>query len=405
MFAATLVGVMLAPAPTVAADQPIAGAKLALKQVGSKAKLKFLSKDSGFLFPAIGGADDPQVVGAVVDIVPTPGAPGVLTLPAGSGRPGWTAETGVTASYKFDNALAPNGISPVRVLSLQQGKKIQIGAKAIVGVSLTGALAGMSIRITIGTLRNCARFDATTIRRQASGAFVAANAAATALTDCSDASLGIPSGCQLSPFPTCGGPCPGDGVCTAGLGSCTCISPSSPCGGTAPVCNGTCPVGEACDAVGPGFPSCVCLPIGATPCGSPGAPICGGECPSGSVCRPAAALPIFGGTIGCSCVPPGNCGAGGGECANGFVCAHFPLSGTLTCVPISCGGTYPTCGGGPCGDGGTCDAIKITGTPITFCACAVPGSCDSSCGGYTCAPGQVCSVAVGTPDTCSCTLP
>ena len=215
-----------------------------------------------------------------------------------------------------------------------------------------------------------------------------------------------PASCDVSPFPACGGPCPGDGVCTIGYGICRCVSPTSPCGETSPVCNGTCAAGEQCAAVGPGpLPGCVCLPDGATPCGSPGAPVCGGACPSGDVCRPFYMLPSLGGALGCGCAPPGECGQGGLDCRNGFACALIPPLNYI-CAPIGCGDSpaYPTCSG-TCVAGAACQPIRLADYSFTQCVCAIPAPCDASCGGYTCAAGEVCRVQVGPPETCGCGAP
>lgn len=156
-----------------------------------------------------------------------------------------------------------------------------------------------------GSLQNCVLFGPETIVRHDARSFRAASAPATALVDCSDASIGL--GCSASAM--CGGSCPLDETCAPEFGSgCLCVSPHAPCGGTAPVCNGTCAVGEECAAVGPGYPSCVCLPAGVTPCGTPGAPVCGGACSADTVCRPVYGSSYLGSPLGCTCAPPGPCG-------------------------------------------------------------------------------------------------
>lgn len=351
-----------------AVDQPISGAKLAITKVGTRESLVFVSRDPSFLFPPIGGTDDPGTGGALVELFSQGEGMASLSIPSAVGSIGWTTAAAAISRYKFANRYAPAGISPVRTALLRQGKVLKVVSKGT-GLPMLLAQGTVGIRITTGSLRSCALFGPATIRRDVSGRFRAVQAPANAISDCSDASLGGASGCEASPFPTCGGPCSGDGVCTATFSGCQCISPSSPCGGTAPACSGTCPTGETCYAVGPGpFPGCVCLPEGSTPCGAPGPPVCGGECPSGTVCRPAYSAPIFGSQLGCTCSAPGGCGAGGLDCPNGFVCTAAP--GLTFCAPLGCGGSpaYPACGAGTCVEGASCNAITDGGS-FEACVC------------------------------------
>lgn len=390
-----------------AVDNPIEGQRLALKRIGTSTKLTFVSRDTTFLFPAIGGADDPATGtpgGATIELFSQSEGHASLAVPAGAGDPGWIVVSD-PPSYKFRNRQAPAGISPARIAVLRQGKTIKLVAKDA-GLPLAVPQGTVGIRITTGTLRNCARFTTSTIRKDVAGAFVASRAAFTALSNCSDDSLnGVTPTCASSEFPACGGTCLGDGVCTPTFSGCVCISPSSPCGETAPACSGVCPEGEVCAGFGPGpFTSCGCVPVGSTPCGDPGAPVCGGACPSGTACKPVRSLPIFGGILGCDCAPPGPCGAGGADCANGFACS--PMNPMAICTPIECGGspTYPTCGG-TCVSGAACQPFKLDGSGFTTCLCAIPAPCDAGCGGYTCAGGDVCTVQTEPTVSCACGAP
>lgn len=395
-----------------AADRPIDALRLKLKEGHGKKALVFLSRDPSFLVPAIGSADDPALAGMTVYLLLANQASYTFNVPSGSGDPGWSSEPGPPPRYKFKNAAAPAGIATAQRINMTGSKILKVLLKDGVDFNLGQPLGSVGIRITTGALRNCALFDGPTIRKDTGyGVFVAANATAASMQDCSDVALhgGAPAGpCESGPYPTCGGSCAGDGVCALSLFdfSCRCVSPSSPCGGTSPLCNGTCDAGEECVALGPGpyptYPSCACLPQGSTPCGTPGAPVCGGACPADEVCRPEAGRQIFGGQLGCDCALPEPCGQGGLDCPNGTGCGQ--LGYQIICAPIPCGGspTYPTCGGGTCVDGAVCQPVAFNDSN-EFCVCAIPASCDATCGGYTCPDGEVCRFDSGA--TCSCSAP
>jgi hypothetical protein len=389
-----------------AVDRPIDGQRLVLKKVGAGTKLTFVSRDPAFLFPAIGGADDPATVGATVELFSQSEGQASLDMPAGVGNPGWNAASGSPSSHRFRNGDAPGGISAVRVAVLREGKVLKIVAKDA-GLPLAGVQGAVGIRITTGTLRSCARFAGSAIRRDLPGIFVGSNSNLGDLSSCSDGVMSGQPECGEFGYPFCGGTCPANTTCVAGTGACHCVSlDATPCGETSPVCGGTCPAGEQCAAVGPepAFKQCVCLPTGSTPCGDPGAPVCGGACPSGTACKPVRSLPIFGGGLGCSCNPPGPCGKGGADCPNGFACS--PMNPQAICAPIECFGTattYPTCGG-TCVSGALCQPLK-TDSGFTTCLCALPAPCDAACGGYTCATGEVCTAQVSPSLSCSCGAP
>lgn len=320
-------------------DQPISAAELVLKRSASgKETLQFRSKDPAFLFPAIGSAADPvsgTPGGATIELFSQDGSEATLSIPAGAGKPGWTTKASPPISFKFMNSFAPGGISPVRNALLRQGKLLTLKANAI-GLPLLGPQGTVGIRITTGTLRSCALFDAATIKRDTASVFVARNAIAANLSDCSDASFGgstcgAGDSCCNGSFigDQCGGTCPPGSACgTRDLDTCLCISSAQPCGDTSPVCNGECPVGEEC-LTGGGFPlpSCVCLPTGSTACSKFE---CGGACPTGQECNFfEISTP---GASGCVCGPPGPCGSGGDDCPAGFHCAFGPGIGPL-CLP------------------------------------------------------------------------
>jgi hypothetical protein len=189
-----LLTALLAPLAARAVDQPIAGKKLIIKRSGSGAeKLVWISKDAGFLFPAIGGADDPaDTAGATVDIFSENEAgDGSLTMPAGVGNPGWSKKDAAVDLYKFVNTSAPAGISAAKVAVLKDGKLLKVVAKAT-GLALAGAQGSVGIRLTTGTLRSCSLFAAAnaSIKKDEANRFIAKDATTAGFADCGDATLG-----------------------------------------------------------------------------------------------------------------------------------------------------------------------------------------------------------------------
>jgi hypothetical protein len=374
--------------PAAAIDQPIDGKRLVVQRVGATEKLSFSSKDPAFLFPAVGSGDDPGTGtpgGALVEILSSTEPTFAFVIPAGVGTPGWKSTTGATPSHRWKNPSAPGGPSPVKVARLRQGKALMLLSKQA-GLALVAPTSRLAIRVTTGSLRNCALFEGSSIRKNEVERFVGVDAPAPSVPDCSDASLlGLPT-CASSGFPTCGGTCPSGETCLPdGFSSvCHCIGPTMPCGQTNPTCNGECPAGEACVSFGfnPPFNGCGCIPAGGTPCGTPNAPTCGGACPSGTSCSGVFPPLALGGGVTCSCMGPGQ------VCGNGFAWGGAPAEGfPFACYPILCPGTYPTCGGA-CLDGGVCSPFAVDVGPFTGCICAVPATCGSS--GFECPSPEVC---------------
>ena len=188
------VAAALSPAAARALDRPISGKKLQLRRSSNgKEKLVFQSKDTTFLFPAIGSADDPSIGtpgGMTVELFSQtdPNHP-LIIAPAGVGKPGWEVVTGSSPSFKYRNSVAPAGPSPLKVVVLKQGKQMKLTGAAI-GLALTAPQHSLAIRVTTGSLRNCAVFGASTVRRDQPGSFLATKALAPSIPDCSDASLG-----------------------------------------------------------------------------------------------------------------------------------------------------------------------------------------------------------------------
>jgi hypothetical protein len=303
-----------------ALDAPIAGEKLTLVWNASlEGRLVFVSKDPTFLFPPIGSPDDPGTGtpgGAVVWLFP--GAPPTsgsnVSAPGGAG---WTSHSGRVETHRWSNPAAPSGPSPIRSIVMKRGRTLKILSK-IVPMTETPPLGRVAIRIDIGPLRNCAVFEAETIRRDKPFRFVARRAAKPAVADCDAAIFGSMTTTTLSG--------PTSTTTTIPLPGCAESTP------TYPECGGSCPPGETCgpNAVwGNGFEfQCACFPQGVTPCAFSGFATCGGPCLDGNVCQ-AFALEVGGGSVmTCACVdptstcgppPPATC-AGIGACPPGKVC-------------------------------------------------------------------------------------
>lgn len=221
--------------PSWGADTPIEGSKLVIRVRGTTKKVVFVSKDAATPFPPPGGADDPTSGtpgGATVDVV-TPDAIATLAVPGGFG---WD---GSSDTYRYKNPLAPGDPSPVRSMSLRQGRVLKITAKDV-ALPLTSPLGSVGIRITMGSTRSCALFDAAAIVSDQAGRFVGRNAPAAALPDCSDYALGLAAVCGnglLEPGETCDGAATGS--CPTGCDpDCTC---AAYCG------DGALDAGEECD--------------------------------------------------------------------------------------------------------------------------------------------------------------
>jgi len=379
--------------PATAADQPISGAKLTLKHTATSQKLTFTSKDPAFHFPEPGGTDDPSTAGAVIELF-SQAQPGGASLfvPAGSGSPGWTFRDGRTDTFRFTNRAAPGGPSPVRVLTFRSTRGIKIAAKQT-GLVLTGPQGFVGIRITTGATRNCARFDAATVRRDVAGLFDARGALAGALVNCSTGQLGgstTTTTATTSTTTTIAGTC-GNGALDPGE-QCDGVSqPECPAGGSFLACV---PPGDAGECqccsltqIDPdlGVPCCegargiqlgsngplLCVGTrcdGAYPCSD------GDQCqPDGSCCTVAA--------HGCALGPPFDWPTN--ACCPGLDCrGSGPQSPLVTyCCGtdgVSCGGDQDCCTG-HC-TSGICEACRPSGVSCTTNA----ECCSSACSGGTC---------------------
>jgi hypothetical protein len=324
------IALSLAVAATLAAtaarstDRPIAASTLTISRSASgREKLVFVSKDPSFLFPALASFDDPGTGtpgGIQVDLFPANSAPlgfGYIVL-GGTSDPGWTSRDAAVDEHRYRNPDAPGGPSPVKSVVLKQGKRIKLVSRGVPS-SLVGPHGAIEIRLTTGTLRNCALFDGPTIRHDEPDRFVARGAVASSLTDCTE-----------PPPPT----------------TTTTQPPYQPCSGGAgyPTCDGACPGTDEC---GPNFDpasgvleTCACFPAGAIPCVEAGYPTCGGACFGGHVCQGFRIIDTA--TTGCACAAPdSSCDVseptqcpGFGLCPTGQVCTATMVAGlACDCAP------------------------------------------------------------------------
>lgn len=380
---AVAIALVVSASSAAFADQPIGATRLSIKE----GKVVLISRDPAFPFPVAGGADDPETVDVHVDLFARDALlPYQTDIPTSAS---W--HDTATNKWLFVNKEAPAGPSRVRTFLMRDGKGIKVVMRDA-GPLVGGPLQSVGIRVVTGSLVSCAMFDGATIQKDEPGAFLARNAVASAVSDCSDDALAKrlcgnqlaptcdgacppdhmcfssggsctcePSTCANGPAPVCGGTCPVghlcmsdgancdcvaecsangfppcDGYCAPGsacgsvdLNSCMCISGAQPCGDTTPTCNGECPVGEECMPIG-GFPlaNCGCLPAGSESCRHE---LCGGDCPTGSECN-FIEIPEFPLASGCGCGGFGACGSGGDDCPPGQHCAFFEAGG-LVCVP------------------------------------------------------------------------
>lgn len=330
-----------------ALDHTIPAAKLRLTQAPSgKESLILVSKQPGF------PVDDPSVGGATIELFAGNGGYASFAVPSGLGNPGWKVN-GLVQLYRYRNAKAPLGPTPVKLLALQNGKQIKLVAKRL-GLGL-GGLGSVGVRITTGQYRNCVLFDAqrATILKDLATDFSARDAAASPpLASCDAAALGSPAVCGngvREGDEACDGAadaaCPG--LCTA---SCACAPPT--CGDqrvnqASEQCDGS------DDAACPGQcqPGCVCLGVcgdgivnqpseqcdGGASCGDPALVGCRpvGDPQECSCCS----YGLFCGDFGC-CDPDKTCVVGphfSGTCCYNAL-GHTCQSDADCCAPLACTG-------------------------------------------------------------------
>jgi hypothetical protein len=348
MRALVLVLVVAHAAAGIAADRSIGAVKLELKRTSSgKEKLTFTSKDVNFLFPALGGPDDPSTGGATITLVSPVEAPVSFPVPAGVGNPGWRVSDRTLDSYTYRNGGAPAGPSIVRSMSLREGRGIKLVGRSL-GLSLSGVQGSVGIRITTGGSRRCAFFGPQSIVIDQANRFLGRGALATG-TDCSDEWLGGTSS-----------------------GSTTTSTTPPACG------NGVIDTGEQCDGTtfGPAAP-----PSGVQ-CIAAGSP---NEC---HICAQTDqfSCKFFSATYPC-CDPAATCvdiSEFVGDC-------RLPTTTSTSSSTTTSTTLFPGCGNGAVGPGEECDGSADTcgGVGGPYYGCFPPGSAYecTCCGNQQCYEG------------------
>ena len=184
-----LAGASAAPA----ADLPLSAVKLVAKQTAGGQKIVFVSRDASLPSPAAAEIGDPSVLGLAVEVIAQSGAATpVFAVPPGVGTPGWTVKP---SAWLYRNPDAPGGPTPVRRLVLKPGKRLKILVHTD-DPEAAPPYGTAGVRITIDADRVCAYFDASRVRRDTAERFVARDAPAGGIADCTTASLsGVAPAC------------------------------------------------------------------------------------------------------------------------------------------------------------------------------------------------------------------
>jgi predicted esterase len=188
-----------------AVDVPIEGRKLVLTRSNSgKEKLVFLASDPAIDPPAPGGDGDPTLHGVTIELHSgLDGASDPMGVPPSPATPPARWKD-LGPDYEFVHKGAPDATSGVKTLVLREKGKLRIVAKEV-PLPLSGRNVFVTIRITMGDTRYCARFDPNDVKRDHSGRFVAARSGKDEILDCTDFGLGLGGGPIL---PTNVEPCP-----------------------------------------------------------------------------------------------------------------------------------------------------------------------------------------------------
>lgn len=175
-----------------AADHVLPGKQLTLRrsEVTNKGSLALVLSGPSIPIPAIDGPDDPSLTGLKVTLFGrTTGERGRLYTTTGRGQFAWrTRVTPRSVSYAYGNPQARAITADIRKVQMRTAADLRITGPSP-GFSLDPAESAVAVRVQYGAIRLCALFDGDAVRTSRPGLFVARNAEAPALADCSDESL------------------------------------------------------------------------------------------------------------------------------------------------------------------------------------------------------------------------
>jgi len=171
-------------------DQPVAAKRVQMQRTASGERFLLTTKDPSLPLPLTPDSAPPQV-GMTIELFSANEPSATLTVPS-SGD--WElVDKPTLLRYSFANASAPGGSTTISRVQHQASRIKTIRSLTIkgkgAGLALTGSQGEVAVRITMGGHRLCALFDAPTITIDETARFSAGNAEASALPDCSDASL------------------------------------------------------------------------------------------------------------------------------------------------------------------------------------------------------------------------
>jgi hypothetical protein len=160
-------------------DHPFEGGKLVLTRKPTGREVARVAASLWAPLPARGSPDDPQAVGAVLELFAAPDQTvGRFDMPAEL----WTARQNGRV-YQFFNPKAPNSVSPVTVAVLNaRRRRLRIESRAV-GLALDGPQRGVGVRLTLGSSRYCVVYTA--FRRDVANHIIATGYSAPPL-DCAD---------------------------------------------------------------------------------------------------------------------------------------------------------------------------------------------------------------------------
>lgn len=167
--------IALSTAGAAAVDHPVPG-RLTVVQAGRLAK--FIAKPGPFALPRAGGAEDPQLYGAELQLIDTAGGAGhvLYRLPAAGWR-GLGTPTG-RRGYKYRGSLAGDPNCQIVIISDKAIKGICRGGVALsppffgdqaIILGIPAGTAGLGLPAGTAAVRYCAQFGGRTTRNDVRG--------------------------------------------------------------------------------------------------------------------------------------------------------------------------------------------------------------------------------------------